>query len=87
MPGLDCKSVVCSAACLNSMITPELEEIVTHGAIPLAANGLMRDDQLTDLIAIFTEFQESSYTHAEQKKFELEAAEQVKEILLRYVNL
>jgi hypothetical protein len=69
------------------MITAEWKEVVTHAVIPLAANGLLQEDQHTDLISLFTDFEDASLTNDEQRSWERRATERTKEILMRYVDL
>lgn len=77
-----CKAAVCGGECLNEMITPRFFQVTAYVVIPLAVNGLLTDDQLDKIIAIYEHFGSTSFTHAEQEEFEERAVEKIKEIIL-----
>ncbi len=72
-----CKAAVCSNHCLDSIVVDNFRELTNITGI-LAANDQLTDDQLDDIIELFTQF---SVEVRRRKKADREARNELRAIL------
>lgn len=77
MPGQVCKAAGCAGGCLDAIIVDNFREL-TDVAVTLIANEVLTDDQLDDIIELYTRFESEVQRRTEA---DMKARERLKEIL------
>lgn len=77
MPGPQCKAALCAGSCLDGIIVDNFREL-TDVTVTLTANSLLTDEQMDEIIVLYTRYEGVVENH---KKADREARERLKEIL------
>jgi len=72
-----CKAAACAGGCLDAIVVDNFREL-TDVAVTLVANGLLTDEQLSDIIELYTRFENEVERRTEA---DMKARERLKEIL------
>ncbi len=77
MSAAACKAAACAGGCLDAIVVDNFREL-TDVTVTLAANLLLTDDQLQDIIRLYTNYE----TEVERRtEADMKARERLKEIL------